>query len=125
MSRRRPRRFERRTQPLLARPAFVRRLAWHAALAFGLVAGALAIGVVGYHFLAGLPWVDALLDASMILTGMGPVHELVTTGAKLFASAYAIFSGVVFLTIAAVVLAPVVHRLLHRFHLDESDGGGG
>jgi hypothetical protein len=110
---------------LLARPAFVRRLARHAGFAFGLVAGALAVGVIGYHFLAGLSWVDALLDASMILTGMGPVHELVTTGAKLFASAYALFSGVVFLTVAALVLAPVVHRFLHRFHLDESDEGDG
>jgi len=112
-------------QPLLARPAFVHRLVWHAALAFSLVTGALAIGVIGYHFLAGLPWVDALLDASMILTGMGPVHELVTTRAKLFASAYALFAGVVFLTVAAVVLAPVVHRFLHRFHLDDSDESGG
>lgn len=82
------------------------------------MAGSLALGVLGYHALAGLSWLDALVNASMILTGMGPVNEMTTVGAKLFASFYALFSGVAFLTIVAVLLAPAVHRFLHRFHLD-------
>ena len=76
------------------------------------------MGMLGYHFLARLTWLDALVNASMILTGMGPVDQMTTVGAKLFASFYALFSGVAFLTIVAVLLAPAVHRFLHRFHLD-------
>ena len=82
------------------------------------MSGSLALGVLGYHLVAGLSWIDALVNASMILTGMGPVNEMTTVGAKLFASFYALFSGVAFLTIVAVLLAPAVHRFLHRFHLD-------
>ncbi len=82
------------------------------------MAGSLALGVLGYHLLGGLSWLDALVNASMILTGMGPVNEIATVGGKLFASFYALFSGVAFLTIVAVLLAPAVHRFLHRFHLD-------
>jgi hypothetical protein len=76
------------------------------------------MGVLGYHHFAGLPWVDALLNASMILGGMGPVDLLTTRRAKLFASAYALFSGVILLASVAVMIAPLVHRFLHRYHLD-------
>lgn len=86
-----------------------------------LIGFSLFIGIVGYHWLAGLEWIDALLDASMILGGMGPVNELHTTGAKLFASLYALFSGMVFIGIIGLVLAPLAHRMLHRFHLDDED----
>ena len=86
-----------------------------------LIAISLGIGVVGYHLTAGLDWVDALLNASMILTGMGPVSQLSGNGAKLFASGYALFSGVVFIASAGVVVAPLVHRLLHRFHVEVDD----
>jgi len=82
------------------------------------VAGSLGLGVLGYHLLGGLSWLDALVNASMILTGMGPVNEIATVAGKLFAAFYALFSGVAFLTIVAVLLAPAVHRFLHRFHLD-------
>ena len=82
------------------------------------MSGSLLLGVLGYHLVAGLSWIDALVNAAMILTGMGPVNEMSTVGAKLFASFYALFSGVAFLTIVAVLLAPAVHRFLHRFHLD-------
>lgn len=82
------------------------------------MSGSLALGVLGYHLIAGLSWIDAVVNAAMILTGMGPVNEMTTVGAKLFASFYALFSGVAFLTIVAVLLAPAVHRFLHRFHLD-------
>jgi hypothetical protein len=111
-----------RRHPPLATPAeLAARLARHGALGGGLIVGSLAIGVIGYHVTAGLGWVDALLNASMILTGMGPVDELHTDGAKIFASLYAIFSGVAFLTIVAVLMAPLVHRFLHRFHLELAD----
>jgi len=108
-------------RPLLSREDFVRRLSRNALLGLGLIAGSLGIGCVGYRLFAGLSWVDSLLNASMILTGMGPVDPMRSTGAKLFASFYALFSGVAFLTILGVVLAPAVHRFLHRFHLELDD----
>ncbi len=88
------------------------------ALALGIIGVSLGLGIFGYHFCAGLSWLDALLNASMILTGMGPVNELHTTWGKLFASFYALFSGVVFITSVAVMLAPMVHRFLHKFHFE-------
>ena len=88
----------------------------------GLVV-ALGIGVAGYHWIAGLDWVDAVLNASMILGGMGPVDPLASDAAKIFASVYALLSGVVFISAMAVILSPAVHRALHKFHLDSSDKG--
>jgi hypothetical protein len=84
----------------------------------GLIGAALAIGASGYHFFADLPWLDATLNAAMILTGMGPVNPVTTTTAKMFAIGYSLFSGVFFLTMVAVLLAPAVQHLLHRFHLE-------
>jgi hypothetical protein len=104
--------------PLPSRSHFLRRVAFSALLATGLIGGSLGIGVLGYHLTAGLGWLDSLLNASMILAGMGPVDPVTTPAGKLFASAYALFSGVAFLTIVAVLLAPVVQRFLHRFHLE-------
>ena len=89
------------------------------AVASVLLLLALLPGVLGYWAFAGLSWIDALLNASMILTGMGPVAVLSTTGAKLFASAYALFSGIVFLSTAAVIVAPIIHHVLHRFHVEQ------
>ncbi len=83
-----------------------------------LVAGSLLVGAAGYHYSEGLPWLDAVLNASMILTGMGPVDRVVTVSGKLFATGYALFAGIVFLSTAALVLMPVAHRVLHRFHLE-------
>jgi len=111
----------RRHPPLLPPREFAVRLARNAAVSTALIAVSLAIGVVGYHLTAGLGWIDSLLNASMILTGMGPVDQLSTDGAKIFASLYALFSGVAFLTILAVLMAPLVHRFLHRFHLELAD----
>ena len=85
------------------------------------MAAALFIGISGYHWIAGFGWVDSLLEASMILAGMGPVNQLTTKGAKIFASAYALFSGLMFIAVMGIVLAPVTHRLLHKFHVDEED----
>lgn len=113
--------YESRRQGLLSRAGFARRFAKSLGFAGAILAGALAIGVLGYHTIAGLGWVDSVHNASMILTGMGPVDRLGARGAKLFASCYALFSGVVFLTTIAVALAPVLHRVLHTFHIDEAD----
>jgi hypothetical protein len=88
-------------------------------IAVAVIAIALGIGVLGYHHFAGLPWIDSLLNASMILTGMGPIDPMRSDAAKLFASLYALFSGVVFLTAVALLLSPIFHRLLHHFHLDD------
>jgi hypothetical protein len=110
--------FEHRKEVLLPRHLFLRRVARNASLSVGFVAVALAIGMVGYHGTEGLSWLDAFLNASMILTGMGQVNELHTAAGKLFAGCYALFSGVAFLTAVAVLFAPLFHRFLHRFHLD-------
>lgn len=110
--------YERRNHPLLSRAKFVRRVARHLALALALVCLALGIGVVGYHFLGELGWIDSLLNASMILGGMGPVDPLHSSAAKIFASCYALFSGLAFIGIASLIVAPFAHRLLHRFHIE-------
>ena len=109
--------------PLPHRSVFLRHLARNAAVSVGLVGTSLAIGTVGYRLTAGLPWIDALLNAAMILTGMGPVAPMTTSAAKLFATVYALFSGVAFLTAVSVLFAPAAHRFLHRFHLDVYEGG--
>lgn len=113
--------FEHYREPLLPRRAYLLRLLNGSLIAFSIVAFSLGLGVLGYHYICHLRWVDALLNASMILTGMGPVDPMTTVGAKLFASFYALFSGVAFLTMVGVLFAPVVHRFFHRFHLDIVD----
>ena len=110
--------YEHRSQPLLPKHLFIRRVARHVLSALGVIFGSLFIGIAGYHFTEGLSWLDSLLNASMILGGMGPVNELQTSGGKVFASFYSLFSGIVFLVTAGILLAPVVHRFLHRLHLD-------
>ena len=115
--------FEHRSERLAPFPVFIRRMALSLALAFGMAATALLIGILGYHFLARLDWVDAVLDASMILGGMGPVNELHGTTAKLFAAAYALFSGLVFIGVMGITLSPLLHRMLHHFHLADEDIG--
>jgi hypothetical protein len=111
--------FETKSQKLLPWPSFIKRMALSSLLALGIVALALLAGIVGYHSIASLRWIDALLNASMILTGMGPVDPMTTSSAKLFASVYALFSGFVFLSAVGVVIAPIFHRVLHKFHLDD------
>ena len=107
-----------RHRPLPPRSVFLRHLLRNAGFAAAFVVGSLGFGALGYHSLEGLPWLDATLNAVMILTGMGPVDPLQSPGAKLFAIFYALYSGVAFLTMVAVLFAPVVLRFLHRFHLD-------
>jgi len=110
--------LEHRRQALLPWKQFRRRVLNYGTIAAGLITVSLGIGILGYRFFGHLPWIDALLNASMILTGMGPVNPMTTVAGKLFASAYAIFSGVAFLTSFGVLVAPIFHRFLHRFHLE-------
>ncbi len=113
--------FEHKSQALLPRRVFYARLAWSLAATAGIVAFSLFLGSAGYHYFSDLPWVDALLNAAMILTGMGPVDPMKTTSAKLFAAFYALYSGIAFLTMVAVLVAPLLHRFLHKFHLEISE----
>jgi len=110
--------YERRNEKLIPLPRFAKRVFAHVFFASTIVAGSLAIGIAGYHYLGGLRWIDAFLNASMILGGMGPVDPLVTPAAKLFAGLYALFAGLLFIGISAIVFGPFIHRLLHHFHLE-------
>ncbi len=110
--------FEHRSSPLLPRQAFYRRVAICFLLSQAVVAVALGIGMAGYHFIEKLGWVDAFENAAMILSGMGPVATLQTDAGKIFAGCYALFSGLMFITVTGVILAPVAHRALHKFHLE-------
>ncbi len=114
-------RYERVNRSLLPWPVFLRRAVVHLAAGGVAVALAATIGTVGYHAFAHLPWTDAFLNASMILSGMGPVDRLDTTSGKIFAACYALFSGLVFIGVMGVVLAPWAHRVLHKMHLDEEE----
>jgi hypothetical protein len=112
--------FEHRSQPLLSRGAFMRRLASSASLGVGLIAVSLFIGMLGYHVFERLAWIDSFLNASMLLGGMGPVEELQTYAGKLFAGMYALYCGLAVIMVAAIMFAPIVHRLLHGFHVEGS-----
>ncbi len=112
-------RFERRHEKLLPRRLFLLRMARWTAMAGAVVLGSLAVGVSGYHYLDGLPWVDSLLNASMILGGMGPVDTLKTDAGKVFASIYALYSGLALIAVVGLLLTPVIHRFLHKFHIGD------
>jgi len=113
--------YERRHDQLAPRSIFVKRIIASLAVALCLIIVALFIGICGYHFLAGFGWIDSLLEASMILGGMGPVKELPNDTAKVFASIYALFSGLILIALMGIILSPVVHRIMHKFHVDEKD----
>jgi hypothetical protein len=112
-------RYEKMGEQLLPWPRFVGRMAISLLLTFSIVLVALVAGVLGYHLITRLSWIDSVLNASMILTGMGPVDTMKDTASKLFASGYALFSGVVFLSAVGIVLAPIFHRVVHAFHADD------
>jgi hypothetical protein len=118
MSKRHLLRFESKHQPLLSRRAFGRRLARNFGAASLLIGVSLLAGMAGYHWLEGMAWIDAFANAAMILSGMGPLAPLQTWGGKLFAGFYALYSGLVLIVAAGIVFAPVVHRLLHSFHVE-------
>jgi hypothetical protein len=114
-------RFERHHEPIAHPVLFLRRMLGSFVAAGAILLTSLLFGVVGYHATAGLGWLDSLLNASMILAGMGPVSPLDEPAAKLFASFYALYSGVVFVIASGIFVAPALHRLLHQLHL-ERDG---
>lgn len=111
-----------RTRPLAPRSVFVLRLAQGIGKGMVFIGAGLLVGAVGYRLTEGLGWLDATLNAAMLLAGEGPIAPLHTTGGKVFAIVYAIFSGVLFITATSVLLSPVAHRFLHRLHLEISDG---
>jgi len=111
--------FEHRTKPLLPRKVYYQRLARHAALGVMVIAVSLGLGMIGYHVFEKLPWVDAFVNAAMILSGMGPVATLQTDAGKIFAGCYALFSGLTLVAILGIIFAPVIHRALHQFHLED------
>ena len=106
---------------ILAPRDFAKRVVRYSVFAIFLLMLSLGIGIFGYHYIGGLGWIDSIYNASMILTGMGPVNEMTTDAAKLFASIYAIFSGVIFLSTVAVFFAPFAHRLMHLLRIEEID----
>jgi len=113
--------FEHKSKPLLPIEEFYLRLLKYAGFAFLLITISLTIGILGYHYFNNLSWIDSLVNAAMILTGMGPVDALKNDEAKYFASFYAIFSGIGFLSTVAIFLSPLVHRFFHKLHIDDRD----
>ncbi len=106
---------------LLPPVEFARRLGASIAVGGALLLLSLGVGILGYHFIAGLAWIDAFLDAAMILSGMGPISPLHSDAAKFFAGCYAIYCGVALLATTGIILAPMIHRSLHKFHLEWDD----
>lgn len=112
--------MEHKTQAILPFPVFIARMGRFAIFAFGLVAVSVGLGTIGYWYLAKLSWIDSFYMASMILTWMGPVFDMTSDVAKIFSSLFALYSGVAFLSITAVFFAPIIHRLLHILHVEDS-----
>lgn len=111
--------YENKSEPLAPTHVFYQRVLRNLLVAGGILTISLTIGILGYHYTDDIKWIDALHNASMILSGMGPVVEIKSTGGKLFSSGYALFSGVAFITNIGIILAPMAHRLFHRLHLEE------
>jgi hypothetical protein len=117
-------RLEHHRDELLPRAAFMRRQAAFTLLALGLIAASLLLGMIGYRVFEGLSWVDAFVNAAMLMGGMGPVNPLQTDAGKVFAGVYALYCGLVLLISFGIIATPLVHRLLHRFHLAADDDEG-
>ncbi len=117
--------YEPRHKPPLPRARFLRRLAWHLFAGLGVICSSLALGMAGYTFFESLPWIDAFLNAAMLLGGMGPVDTPHTHAGKLFAGFYALYAGLVLIVVAAILISPVIHRLLHRFHWEKASRDDG
>ena len=113
--------YEHHQSRVISRRAFLHRMLRHISVALVVIVIAWALGALGYHWFESLAWVDAFLNAAMILGGMGPVDVMQSTGGKIFASLYALFSGIFFIGITGIVMAPVAHRLLHTLHVDDSE----
>ena len=114
--------YENKRQQVISHQQFMRRLRQHLWVALALLIGSLAMGMVGYKVFEQLAWIDGFLNSSMLLGGMGPVNPPLTEACKLFAGMYALYAGLVFVVTAALMVTPVAHRLLHRFHCDDDVG---
>lgn len=110
--------YEQKSEPVLSRPAFLRRVAQHGGVALLITLVSLLLGTVGYHVCGGQSWIDSFLNAAMLMGGMGQVGEVTSTGGKLFAAFYSLYAGFVFIVVAGLLIAPLFHRILHRFHLE-------
>jgi len=113
--------FEHHAQPLATQTEFARRMLRFGLFAAGIILFSLGVGILGYHYFESLSWIDSLLNASMILGGMGPVNAVQTNAGKIFAALYALYSGIVLLASVGILASPIFHRLLHRFHLEIED----
>ena len=111
--------YERRHQPLAPWPVFGRRVARHVLLASVVIAGSVALGTLGYHALGREAWIDAFLNACMLLGGMGQVGDVATAQGKVFAAVFALYAGIVFIAVSGLLLAPFLHRIVHTFHLEK------
>jgi hypothetical protein len=111
--------YEHYKEPLISPREFVIRMLRHGGWALILIGGSLGIGIIGFHYFSHLLWIDALLNAAMLLGGMGPIGEMGPTGGKLFASAFAIYAGLIFIAASGILFTPVFHRLMHKFHLPQ------
>ena len=119
--------FEHHRQPLATPAEFRRRVLLYGRVTAGIILASLVLGMLGYHYLESLSWIDSLLNASMILGGMGPVNPLQTNAGKIFASLYALYSGIILLASVGILVTPIFHRFMHRFHLEleaDSDESG-
>jgi len=111
--------YENRKQPLASREKYIKRVLRNILFSLYVIVASLLIGIAGYHYLANIPWIDALHNAAMILSGMGPVVTITNDAGKIFSTFYALFSGIVFISNVGLILAPLAHRLFHRINLEE------
>lgn len=114
-------RYERKDQPVVPREVFLRRLGRNATVALSIIGVSLVVGIIGYRTLEGMEWIDAFLESAMLLGGMGPINAPMTVAGKLFAGVYALYSGILVIATAGIILAPIFHRVLHTLHLEDDE----
>jgi hypothetical protein len=114
-------RYERKNEPIVSREVFLRRLGRNATVALSIIGVSLVVGIIGYRTLEGMGWIDAFLESAMLLGGMGPIQAPETVAGKLFAGVYALYSGILVIGTAGIILAPIFHRLLHSLHVEDED----
>jgi hypothetical protein len=114
-------RYERKNEPLVSRKVFLRRLGRNALVALSIIGASLVVGILGYRTLEGMAWIDAFLESAMLLGGMGPIHAPMTPAGKIFAGVYALYSGILVIGTAGIILAPIFHRVLHSIHVEDDE----
>jgi hypothetical protein len=114
-------RYERKGEPIVSREVFLRRLGRNALVALSIIGASLIAGILGYHTLEGMEWIDAFLESAMLLGGMGPIHAPMTPAGKIFAGVYALYSGILVIGTAGIILAPIFHRVLHSLHVEDDE----